>query len=122
METVLIIVADLVVLIGLFLIVLYLAYDKYRFQIERQFSSVSEGIRAAMNCSVHGEDYARLKKTAEKLRFLAEIYPIPELDPYQGYFDVHNELARKYNYRLSASVFRRILPLLGFKTYPIVEE
>ena len=122
MEAVLVIAAALIVLVGLLLIAIYLTYDKYRFQIERQFSSVSEGIHAAMSYSVHGEAYARLKKTTEKLSFLAEVFPIPELVPYQGYFDVHNELAHKFNYKLSASVFRRILPLLGFRPFPIIAE
>lgn len=122
METILIIAADIVVLVGLFLIVLYLAYDKYRFQIDRQFSSVSEEIGAALCLTPHREAYSKLKKTWEKLGFLAKIYPVPELDSYQGYFDVHNELAHKYNYKLSASVFRRILPFLGFKPYPLFEE
>ena len=122
MEAVLVIAAALIVLVGLLLIAIYLTYDKYRFQIERQFSSVSKGIHAAMSCSVHGEAYVRLKKTTEKLSFLAEIFPIPELAPYQGYFDVHNELAHKFNYKLSASVFRRILPLLGFRPFPIIAE
>ena len=122
METVLIIAADIAVLVGLFLIALYLAYDKYRFQIDRQFSSVSEGIGAALCLTPHSEAYSKVKNTWNKLGFLAEIYPISELEPFQVYFDVHNELAHKYNYKLSASVFRRILPFLGFKPYSVFEE
>lgn len=121
MEAAAILAVDLLVVAALFLIVLYLAYDKYRFQIERQFTGVFGQISTALADTPYAAALASRRKTPARLSYLCEIRHIPELEPYRGYFEVHNELARKFNHRLSVSVFRKVLAALRFRPYPLFE-
>ncbi len=118
MDTVLILAANVVAVLVILLIAVYLSLDKYRFQIERQFTAVEDETYALVCQAGEQAAYDRLRHTAEKLTFLAELWEKGPLVPLECFVEVYNDLAHKYNFRISSRLVKPFAQLLRLRPYP----
>ena len=114
------IVIDIAIILFIFLMIIYLTFDRSRFRIEQQFRCLRAELTEA---AAHAKNPVRLQdkgKTREKLELLSGICKDPVFEDFHTYFEVHNELAYEYNEKLQINIFRGIARLMGFKEYPVL--
>ncbi|MBQ6369558.1 MAG: hypothetical protein IJJ17_05745 [Parasporobacterium sp.] len=109
----------IVIMLFIFLMIIYLNYDRSRFQIEQQYRAVRPEIKKAVSGTRIAEDLRKEKKVRNQIAVLARVCRTPVFEDFYTYFDVHNELAYAHNEKLQKSIFRGLARLMGFREYAL---
>lgn len=111
------IVIDILIIVFIFLMIIYLTFDRSRFRIDQQFRYLQPEIREAAVWTEIALELHRCKKVRSKIELLSQVCKDPVFTVFHPYFDVHNELAFSYNEKLQKNIFRGIARLMGFREY-----
>ena len=135
MESVGLILLDIITLLVIVLICVYLTQDRRRFRVERQFVAVRADFEAWVTlasrcsaCASAADAYFSTRNVSKKYARLAELYKDSrgaeteamteqeaELLPFCA---VYNALAEEYNRRLMGKLREPIMRFLGFRPLP----
>lgn len=111
---------DILIILFIFLMIIYLTFDRSRFHIDQQFRYLKKELTEAAAQAEKPVDLQDKRKIREKLELLSGICKDPVFEVFHPYFEVHNELAYEYNEKLEKSIFRGIAKIMGFKEYPVL--
>ena len=135
MESVGLILLDIITLLVIVLICVYLTQDRRRFRVERQFVAVRADFDAWVTlasrcpaCASAADAYFSTRNVSKKYARLAELYKDSrgaeteammeqeaELLPFCA---VYNALAEEYNRRLMGKLREPVMRILGFRPLP----
>ena len=109
----------ILIILFIFAMIIYLAYDRSRFQVEQQYSYLKNEIEEAVSQTPVSDEFHNTRNIRKKLILVSRVCKDPVFNDLHQYFEVHNELAFDYNEKLQKNIFRGVAKLMGFKEYPI---
>lgn len=110
---------DIAIILFIFLMIIYLTFDRSRFRIDQQYRYLRKELAQA---ALQAETPVRLedrRKIREQMELIAGICKDPVFEDFHPYFEVHNELAFAYNEKLQQNIFRGVARLMRFREYPV---
>ena len=113
------IVIDIAIILFIFLMIIYLTFDRSRFRIDQQFRYMRPELTLAAAGADPPVDLGSTRRIREQAELIAGVCRDPVFEGFHPYFEVHNELAYEYNEKLQSSVFRGVARLMGFQEYPV---